>query len=163
MWLLLKAEKPDEAWNKLVDAQASTRNAIRAHDRFSGIEQNSLRLASIEKLIFPPQIFLSSGLIVRSQICSICGLEYNDCSHVVGRPYWGELCFRHLRDFTANHIAIVTNPANKRCRITQFNTDEGIRNRMTWRVEPYSEIPADAPSKGLATVGIVLSIHDLKS
>jgi hypothetical protein len=34
MWLLLKEEKPDEAWDKLVSAQNAAGAAVRAHRGF---------------------------------------------------------------------------------------------------------------------------------
>ena len=35
MWVLLKDEEPDAAWDKLVAAQVSSINAARAHSKFS--------------------------------------------------------------------------------------------------------------------------------
>jgi hypothetical protein len=71
---------------------------------------------AIEELVFPPQVFFSAGLVVQKSICSICGTEYGDCFHVVGRPYMRELCRRILTNVVPDHVAIVNEPANKRCR-----------------------------------------------
>jgi len=73
MWIFLKSEKPNRAWDRLIDAQDSARRAARAHDSCRHLEQQSERLLSIEKIVFPPQVFISSGLIVYEQECSICG------------------------------------------------------------------------------------------
>jgi hypothetical protein len=162
MWLQLKDGRPDEAWENLVNAQRATRNAIRASRGFSHLEARATRLLNIERVVFPAQVFLSAGLIVRSQQCSICGAEYDDCPHIVGKPYMGEFCRCILKDIEANHIAIVTEPANKQCRVVYFNDEGGKRNRMTWRVEPGS-IPdtSGTERKGRVVEGIILSTTDV--
>lgn len=136
MWLLLKEDKPDEAWDALITAQDSFLAATRAHNGFTGLEGHIRRLAEIECLVFPPQVFLSSGMIVESQICSICADEYDDCGHVKGRPYMGEFCTVRLIPSKIDHVSIVKEPANKRCRVTSFSDEGGDRNRMTWVVKP---------------------------
>ena len=136
MWLLLKEEMPDEAWDQLVTAQMASVDAVRAHDGFRHVEQNSLRLDAIEALIFPPQVFISSGMIASVQQCSICDEEYEDCPHLIGKPYMGMFCNIIAKGLSADHIAIVEHPADKRCRVIQFGVEGGNRNRMTWRVEP---------------------------
>src|ERR1035441_3823737 len=73
MWLLLKEGQPDEAWGALVAAQDSMSGAMRAHQGFEHLVQHIERLYAIENLVFPPQVFLSSGTLVSQQICSICG------------------------------------------------------------------------------------------
>jgi len=139
MWLLLKDEKPDAAWDKLVAAQMSSIDAARAHSSFSHLICNNERLEVVEKIVFPPQVFVSAGMIVQSQICSICGQEYEECSHLIGRPYMGELCHVIARDFSLDHVSIVECPADKRCRATGIETNDGLKNRMTLRIEQDRE------------------------
>ena len=67
MWLLLKEERPDEAWNELVSAQMASVDAVRAHRGFAHLEQHVQRLDAVEKIVFPPQVFVSSGMIVGRQ------------------------------------------------------------------------------------------------
>jgi hypothetical protein len=152
MWLHLKSEKPEEAWAQLIAAQTATAHAVRAHQAFAHLENHARYLDAIEKVVFPRQVFLSAGMIVRRQICSICNQEYEDCQHLVGLPYWGEFCVRILEKISMDHVAIVDNPANKLCRITHFSTEGGKRNRMTWRVEASAAAPShsspQAPLKG---------------
>lgn len=136
MWILLKEEKPDEAWDSLISAQMAATDAARAHGAFAHNEIQAKRLEDIERLIFPPQVFVSAGMVVRHQECSICGNEYGDCEHLAGKPYFGQFCCIIARDVIANHVAIVKNPADKRCRVTCFSVEGGERNRMTWKVEP---------------------------
>lgn len=161
MWLQLKSGKPDDAWNSLVDAQMATSDAMRADSGFSHLEARAVRLAEIEHVVFPQQVFLSAGLLVGRQECSTCGAEYGDCPHVVGKPYMGEFCRCILRDIEADHIAIVDQPANKKCRIVYFDAEGGKRNRMTWKVEGGAIDTNTGDGKGLATSGIILTLSDV--
>lgn len=159
MWLLLKADKPEQAWDRLIDAQQAARNATRAHPGFEHLAETTSRLEAIEKLIFPPQVFMSAGLLVEERRCSICGVDYDDCEHLVGQPYMGELCHRKITKFHIDHVSIVTDPANKRCRVTHFSVEGGNRNRMTWRVEPA--ISKGDSEQGLECQGRIISVGDL--
>ena len=44
-----------------------------------------------------------------------------------------------VEDLEADHVALVDIPADKRCRVISFETKEGYRNRMTWKLEKQSE------------------------
>lgn len=143
MWLFLKMERPESAWNCLVSAQNASSAAARAHRGFKHLIQHSARLEAIEELVFPPQIFTSSGLIAQRQICSVCGHEYGECDHLAGMPYMGEFCSIIAEGLAVDHVALVDSPADKRCRITNFSTDGGRRNRMTWKLERSSEESKD--------------------
>jgi hypothetical protein len=163
MWLLLKAEEPEKAWDRLIDAQMATLDALRAHHAFGEYVSNAERLRKIEQLVFPPQVYFSAGLTVGMSVCSICGSEYGHCSHVLGMPYMGELCRRILKDVTPDHVAIVTEPANKRCRVTHFTTKDGKRNRMTWKLEPPSDHSERDEEDGLKAEGIIIAASDFES
>ena len=154
MWLLLKEGRPDQAWDELVAAQSNLSSAMRADEGFGHLDDHIRRLDAIELHIFPPQVFLSSGMIVKSQICSICGEEYEDCEHVKGCPYMGKFCTVRLIASAVDHVALVDDPANKRCRILKFSAEGGYRNRMTWLIEP-SDDAKDEATPGLRTQGIV--------
>jgi len=136
MWLFLKEENPDAAWNELIKAQMAACDAVRAHQGFAHLSNQVKRLDAIEKIIFPPQVFVSSGMIVKNQECSICGSEYGECDHLAGKPYMGRFCYIIARDLSVDHVAIVEQPADKRCRIEHFEDEGGMRNRMTWKIEP---------------------------
>lgn len=155
MWLLLKNERPDEAWERLVAAQGHLSNAIRAHEGFAHLDPYIERLDAIEHFVFPPQIFLSSGMIVKSQICSICERDYEDCGHIKGRAYMGQFCVVRLIPSAVDHVAVVDNPANKRCRILKFTAEGGNRNRMTWRVEPSDGLENKAETQEFTTEAII--------
>lgn len=136
MWLKLKANEPDAAWDDLVDAQMAAIDAVRAHTGFAELENYAQRLHAIKKLIFPEQVFLSVGMTVHRRECSICGQEYGECSHLVGKPYSGEICHTICTRVDLDNIAIVDEPANRKCRIRYFSVPEGKRSRMTWKIEP---------------------------
>ena len=132
MWILLKQEEPDAAWDQLVSAQDAYIAAMRAHSGFSHLAFFHQRMEAIEQLVFPPQMFTSVALIVERQECSICGDEYEDCAHLIGKPYMGEFCSVIMGGNAKIHsVSIVENPADKRCRIQRFSGGGDSRNRMT--------------------------------
>lgn len=135
MWLLLKKEEPEQAWDCLVSAQMAAIAAARAHEEFRHLEHHNRRLEVIEKIVFPPQVFISSGMIVHKQECSICGGDYDECEHLIGKPYMGEFCYIIARDVEQDHVSIVETPADKLCRVERFDVEGGSRNRMTWKIE----------------------------
>jgi hypothetical protein len=135
MWMLLKQERPDDAWNELVTAQMATSDAMRAHASFGHLGPHVKKLEQIEQHVFPPQVFLSSGMIVDFQECSICQGDYDNCEHLIGKPYMGRFCYGILRNIAINHVSIVADPADKRCRVIRFTDDGVTRNRMTWLIE----------------------------
>lgn len=135
MWLLIKQDKPDDAWDTLINAQGAAVDALRAHSVSSHLEKYCELLHTIEKIVFPPQVFVSSGFTVKEEECSICGESYENCDHIAGRPYMGKFCYIIVRDAQINEVSIVKEPADKRCRIIQFDDEGGSRNRMTWKIE----------------------------
>jgi hypothetical protein len=140
MWLALKKNEAGMAWGYLVDAQSATQWAIRAHRVAETSSTNQERLMLVERLIFPPQLFLSTGMVVKEDLCSICGSIYGECDHIIGRPYNGELCFRKITKLEVQEVSLVDHPANKHCRIL-FIEEEGMkRDYLTWR--PITGRPA---------------------
>jgi hypothetical protein len=138
MWLNLKIGEPDKAWNNLVLAQNFNIAAIRSDKGFEHLVQRSAKLEAVENIIFPPQLFQSLGLIVENQKCSICNEEYEDCKHLKGKPYMGELCRFIIEKAEIDHVAIVQNPANKECRMIHFKDGKSYRNMMTLKVGDIS-------------------------
>ena len=82
MWILLKSEQPDRAWSQLVSAQSALSDAMKADEGFAHLEVHLGRLASVERTVFPPQTFLSAGMVVDWEECCICKKDYKDCSHI---------------------------------------------------------------------------------
>lgn len=156
MWLCLKKQDPEKAWEHLIKAQRKCREATCAHKGFQHLSAAYERLVAIEKLIFPPQIFLSSGLLVGKLVCSICHSDYEECNHISGKAYNGMLCGIIEKDIRGDHVAIVDHPEDKRCRITSFTNSEGIRNRMTWSLKPLPKDTETIPDGELLASAIII-------
>ena len=141
MWLALKDDDPALAWNYLVDAQTAVESAMQAHALANDMENYVERLAILEKVLFPPQLFFSPGMIIREARCSICNEEYGECDHVQGRPYMGQMCVRKIIEADIEEVSLVENPANKKARGIFFtNPKEGVRRDfLTWRVVPPTQ------------------------
>lgn len=135
MYLALKNDRPEDAWNHLVDAQVELGASLRAHESLRHVRNNLRKLLAIEKLMFPPQTFMSIGSVVHRERCSICQEEYSQCDHIVGRPYMGELCSIICEDIELREISLVEEPADKRARVVYFSDKGKKRNKMTWRLE----------------------------
>jgi hypothetical protein len=132
MWLKLKKNDFDGAWDQLIRAQEAARWAMRAHEIGGHLEGYIRRLHAAEKLLFPHQTFMSTGFIVHSSKCSICKAEYGDCGHVMGRCYNGQFCSRVVVDAKVMEISVVEDPADKRCRVKLAGIDGAQRDIMTW-------------------------------
>ena len=135
MWIALKEDDPHVAWDCLVDAQGAIRAALWAHPVAQSFAAYPHHLQLLKFVLFPPQLFLSSRLVVASSECSICGGEYGECDHVKGRAYMGRMCTEIVNEIAElRSVDVVRNPANPHCRIMQF-TDGGVmRDYMTWRI-----------------------------
>ena len=135
MWIALKDDNPNEAWDFLINAQSAVRTAAQAHSIAIDLnaEGYANKLHLLEKLLFPPQMFFSPSLIIEKAKCSICGKEYGECEHIVGKAYMGKMCKIITKIKKMKEVSIVEEPANKHARMLQF-TDEGVtRDFMTWR------------------------------
>ena len=135
MWILLKQEEADEAWDQLIAAQIACMAAARAHDGFGGASsQLWQRLERLEHLVFPPQAFMSSGLILEEVHCSICEADYGDCSHIRGQPYMGQFCQVVITKAKIDHVSLVDSPKDKRARVYFVEVEGGMRNQVTWLI-----------------------------
>lgn len=138
MWLSLKREDPEQAWRALVEAQDSIKEAMSIGRQegvdMVGFDRELEVLEGVEGTVFPPQIFVSMGATVQGYLCSICGKDYEDCEHVSGRAYLGEVCKqRPVGPIELNHVAIVGSPADKRCRVVRWPVGDVMRDVMTWK------------------------------
>lgn len=135
MVIEIKKDNVAAAWDNLVNAQVCVQASIRI-----GIPNEiyiinySKRLLAIEKILFPPQLFASAGFIVAKSRCSLCGKDYNDCDHIKGMAYMGEMCVEVIEKIDKiNEVSFVDDPFDKRCRAFSIK-DQGItRDIMTWR------------------------------
>ena len=161
MWIILKQEEPDKAWDQLVTAQTACMAAARAHDGFGGVSsQLRRRLDRLEHLVFPPQTFMSSGLILEEFHCSICGEGYEDCSHIRGQPYMGQFCRVVITKAKVDHVSLVDSPKDKRCRVLLVGVEGGMRNQMTGLIE-QADLD-DSPTEAIETKGRISPDEDMR-
>ncbi|MCK4598698.1 hypothetical protein KAU37_02545 [Candidatus Bipolaricaulota bacterium] len=136
MWVAFKDADPHAAWTALIGAQSAARTAMQAHDIADHLDAYIERLYALEKLLFPPQMFMSVGIIIKQSTCSICGHEYGECDHLKGKAYMGQMCTRLIEESELWESSIVSDPANKHCRILTFSDGDSTRDLMTWRPIP---------------------------
>lgn len=145
MWIQLKERLYDDAWNSLISTQNRVKASRRAHEisKKYNIDSYLSKLNSIEQIVFPEQQFNSPALIVLEEWCTICDEKYSKCSHIAGKPYWGEFCSRRMGKIIAtDHLAIVDEPESKQARVYVVGKEgEGSVDIMTGL--PVSEIPEE--------------------
>jgi hypothetical protein len=152
MWMSLKRDQPELAWNHLVSAQhhclaaITVRRQLVSKPATGELENIYQKLLVIERVVYPPQIFNSIGGIAKRRECSICGGDYDSCPHIRGRAYMGKLCHTIVQELRLDEVSIVDEPADKRCRITHFSDSGKRRNKMTWRLEEEESSPGTAHS-----------------
>lgn len=139
MWILLKLDMPNEAWDQLVAAQMGYLDASRAHRGFAHCEQRREVLEQLEDNIFPPQVFISAGFVSDRLDCSICDERYSKCEHLRGKPYMGQFCEVIHRNPRGDHAALVEAPADKRCRVVSVKTKDGHQDKLSLETTPYKE------------------------
>ena len=137
MFLDLKANKPDFAWNRLVDAQDHAHWSCDKSHLLNGIPSEYVSyFNALEKILFPPQTFTSIS-VVASTKCGICDSPLPECDHIRGSAYMGMRCTEVITPISVDHVAIVDHPADKRCRITHRGDGEDkMVNLMTLLEEP---------------------------
>lgn len=136
MWVYLKNEDPNTAWNLLINAQDWISASIHASE-IPGLNQEGYmnKLSVIEQVIFPPQTFMSPGMVVESSKCSLCNNDYSECEHIAGKAYMGKFCQQipKIKEFT--EASLVGYPYDKKARVTSFGEGDGLaRDIMTWKV-----------------------------
>jgi hypothetical protein len=136
MWVALKIEEPSRAWEELVFAQGCCHDAIVAHEVSAHLASYADKLELLERVLFPPILFSSPGMIILESRCTICGAEYGECEHLKGLPYMGQLCAREITRFEMLEVSLTPQPANKLARLTSI-TDNGVmRDLLSWRAVP---------------------------
>lgn len=153
MYVLLKDGESEKAWNLLIDAQDLITAAGSASKSLTNLDAKFDHLRELERWLFPPQSFVSVGLIVTERHCSICQDSYEKCDHIAGRAYMGRFCTLVIKAARPDHIALVESPYDRRCRVTDFAVPSGRRNKMTWVVTP-----ATVDERG--NINAILAIED---
>ncbi|WP_285019584.1 hypothetical protein [Novosphingobium sp. fls2-241-R2A-195] len=156
----LKRDHPNDAWDALIRSQSSFSAAIRAHSSFGYVEGKYKRLREMEKHFFPSVQFLSAGMIVKRQVCSICDDDFSKCDHLAGRAYCGEFCHVKLLEVEGDHVALVDEPANRLCRIVAFSTPAGRRDVLSWRITGPNRDETEASSDQMVAESIIFTLND---
>ncbi|MCD2200833.1 hypothetical protein LPA44_13150 [Halobacterium sp. KA-4] len=120
MWSELRAEEWESAWDKMVYAQRHAQASVRADMLGDKLNMTPFykRLNIIEELLFPDQLFSSTGMQIGTGICTLCESEYSECHHIKGQAYNGEFCVVRLEDpKEVDHLALVEDPDDKTLRV----------------------------------------------
>lgn len=135
MWVYLKTEEYDNAWDALISAQNGLTASLRIRPTEYNLENRLRHLEGVERLVFPPQTFSSHGSIVKKSTCSICNGPYQECDHIKGRPYMGQFCVEIIEELQLLEVSIVEHPKDKRCRVTSISDNTGRkRDLFTWEL-----------------------------
>ena len=124
--LILK-NKHDSAWSCIIDIE----NEIELIKPYIEVDFAKYKLDIVKdkntkiQTLFPYTLFFSAGYTVGNYRCSICGevitLRHR-CNHKKGQIYNGRWCFWIKENITNfDHVAVVTNPKDKRCIPKEFN------------------------------------------
>ena len=149
MWLALKKEDPNRAWNYLIEAQDWVKASTHAK-YLERLQQEKYieKLHQIEKVVFPPQVFNSPVMVIRSVQCSICKEDYGKCHHIAGKAYMGRFCSEIVTKYTFLHVAVVSYPFDKKARVPETWENGKWKDLMTWKERrcpnPAERNPAQA-------------------
>ncbi len=111
----------DQSWDALQDVL----DLLRTIKKFTIFDKTFLfkflekQALGLERL-YPYKLFASTEIIVSKVECGICGnnIDSMECDHIQGELYRGKLAYgivREIKDCIA--VALVENPANKRCKM----------------------------------------------
>jgi hypothetical protein len=146
LWLAFRNGDMDAAWAWLVRAQNAATAGIRAHALGDQLRPLSLELQTIEDLVFPPQMFISTGWITRRSECTICAQPFGSCQHVNGRVYGGEFASRLVTEGEPLEVSVVDVPDDKMCRAYTMTVDGIERDVLTWGLPQTSQAAPDDAS-----------------
>lgn len=135
--IYLKENNHQKSWHKFVDAEEFLDYACLQKEKLYGLDEYHQRLKYMQKCLFPKfEFFNSPGIVESIGNCNICEAEYGKCNHIEGLLYCGIVRQRINRKIIeVNHSALVKNPKDKRCIITEISTDDGyMKDYMTLRI-----------------------------
>lgn len=155
MWIALRTGDPHAAWEALFQAQDHVFVAFRAVPHNPTIQEYAHRLSTLEARLFPRLIFLSAGFEHSGGKCSVCHKPFDECSHVEGRVYCGQVCAEI--DFSAvelDHISVVESPRDKRCYAHSYQEDDGTWLDIMTRLplDPQPAPTSDSPGRRVECV-----------
>lgn len=160
VWLHIKDDAPEKAWDSLMDATEYKDVALKIRD-YEGIRMFEKTLQDTRRIMFPNNIIYNSPAF-SSTIgkCSICQSPFQLCDHVENHIYLGQLCRRvDIQILEANHCAIVSNPRDPRCIMTERSDDNGRMINILTLEETGEEREPDTTAMHLK--GRIMSFHSL--
>jgi hypothetical protein len=90
------------------------------------------------------RVGMSIGYVVRAAECSICGLDPEDCAHIVGREYDGERCIRIIKQVDLLEVSLVGRPAQPDARIEKIGVSNSeIRKKVGSTFAPGIPVTCD--------------------
>ncbi len=159
-WVNIKNSEPESAWHSLMDAIDYKDIALRISD-YEGIRTHETLLTDARRVLFPENMVFNSPAF-RSTVgdCSICRSSFNSCEHIEDFIYSGRLCRRiNISILEANHSAIVKNPLDPRCIMTE-RSDEAGRMINMLSLELTGE-ESERSNDAMRVKGILLSTRSL--
>lgn len=97
---------------------------------------------------------LSPGMIVHRVECSICGENAEDCEHIRGQTYDGQVCARRMKDLEVLEVSLVGRPADPDARIHRRSVDrKELAEALGNEFAPGTPVSCDrclAPCHGLS-------------
>ncbi|ENV37743.1 hypothetical protein F959_01263 [Acinetobacter venetianus RAG-1 = CIP 110063] len=132
IWLYIEKKQFKNGWDSLIDAYEYLFIAKKINE-YKGLSNLEMHLNSIEKSIFPKRkIYLSAAFTSSIGSCSICNKSFYECNHIENNIYCGKLCYRkNISNIKGNHIALVENPRDRRCLITNYGHKNSIIDSFT--------------------------------
>ena len=79
IWLLVKADRMEDTWHQLVEAQDNLRCALRFVES-ELLQHWYMEFLALERLLFPPQQFVSSSHCFGHAECTICNKVYGNAA-----------------------------------------------------------------------------------
>ena len=125
MWTSVRNGDAHAGWDFLISAQDLARSAMRASELCSNcMDEYAHHLIALERIVFPRQQFVSSSIITKRSKCSLCDGPMHECDHIPGMAYNGTFCIEIVEEISGvDHLALVDDPEDKRCRLTQLPRD----------------------------------------
>lgn len=135
IYILLKSDQMDKAWDELVEAQMQAERALDLSTEAEFLKEEIKKIAALETSIYPKMQFCSVGFLTKDSRCSICNSIYGECNHVKGKAYMGRICAEIIEKADLQEVSLVDNPANRHARITSFGEGNRRTNYLTLRRE----------------------------
>ena len=141
MFIKIKQNDPNGAWSDLIEAQNNTYWSNNHYELSGNLQRECIiHFNNIEKILFPPQTFVSMSMASVKSKCSICDEDFTICEHIRGEAYMGVSCTEICTEFKdIHHVAIVDHPDDKRCRHGSYgDSKENMIDIMTLLPEKKS-------------------------